>query len=218
LSFEHSNSKPAHFSEDWPGQFSLFSWMASVTAIPHVIFMVTTRKENGLPNACLQGWSCFSGEGEHYYVVMSEVMTHTHTYRNIMRTGEFCINFLSADYVDQCKHSITANNDDTDEIISSGFTPEVARTIDVPRIQESFLKLECRYEWEKELHPNSRCRLICGKVEFLAASDTFIRSTVTERYGKDSFMLHLMAMKDPNTGERLRGGVGCVDVTREMEL
>lgn len=218
MDFEHSTATPELFQEDWPGQFTLFSWLAYVTAIPHVIFMVTTRKENGLPNACLQGWSCFSGEGEHYYVVMAEVMTHTHTYQNIQRTGQFCINFLSTNFADHCKQSIFVNDDASDEIIASGLTPENAQTIDVPRIKESFLKLECQYEWEKELHPNSCCRLICGKVRHLAASESFVRSTAAERFGDNSFMVHLMAMKDPYTGERLRGGVGHIELTREMEL
>jgi len=218
MSYEHGSSQPEQFQEDWAGQYTYFSWMAYVTAIPHILFMITTRKENGLPNACLHGWSCFSGEGEHYYVLMSTVMTHTHTYRNILRTGEFCLNFLTGEYVDQCKQSISQNGDDTDELLASGLTAEPSRTIDPPRIRESFLKLECQFEWEKELQPNSRCRLICGKVRHISASEAFVFNPVSARFGKDSFMMHLMAMKDPDTGERLRGGIGRIELTREMEL
>jgi flavin reductase (DIM6/NTAB) family NADH-FMN oxidoreductase RutF len=218
MGFEHDSSQPANLAEDWEGQYSIFSWMACVSAIPHVIYVVTTLKENGLPNAALEGWSCFSGEGDHYYVVMTTLMTHTHTYRNILRTGEFCVNFLSPDYVDGCKESISNNGDDTDEIVASGFTPEPSHAIAPPRIQESFLKLECQYEWEKELHPNSRCRMLCGKVRHISVSDDFAHSSVADRYGRDSFMVHLMAMRDPYTGERLRGGVGHIELTREMEL
>lgn len=216
MTFEHSNHKPDHFQEYWG--YSLFSWLAYVTAIPHVIFMVTTRKENGLPNAALQGWSCFTGEGDHYYVIMTTLMTRTHTYRNILRAGEFCINFLSAEYIDQCQRSIHVNSANTDEIAASGFTQEPAHTIDVPRIQESFLKLECQYEWEKELHPNSPCRVVCGKVRHLSASDSFVRSSIAERYGNESFMVHLMEMKDPYTGDKIGGGVGRIELIREMDL
>lgn len=218
MSFEHDNQRPELLTEDWEGQYSLFSWLAYVSAIPHLIFMVTTRKESGLPNACLQGWSCFTGEGDHYYVVMTGVMTYTHTYRNIMRTGEFCINFLPAKYIDQCKQSISVNGDDNDEITASGLTEEFSHSIDAPRIQEAFLKLECSYEWEKELHPGSLCRMVCGKVKHISAIDDFVHSTVTDRYGDGSFMVHLMAMKDPDTGQRLRGGIGRIELIREMEL
>lgn len=218
MSFEHGNTKPESIQASWPEQYEVFSWPADVTAIPHVIFMVTTLKENGLPNAALQGWSCFAGEGDDYYVIMTTLMTHTHTYQNIKRTGEFCVNFLATDYVDQCKESIRLNDESNDEIVTSGFTPEPSHAIQSPRIQESFLKLECQYEWEKELQPDSRCRLVCGKVRHIAASDDYARSAVTDRYGKDSFMFHLMAMKDPYTGEHIPGGIGHIELTRQMDL
>ncbi len=218
MNFEHDNQRPEFITEDWEGQYSVFSWLAYVTAIPHVIFMVTTLKENGLPNACLEGWSCFAGEGDDYYVIMTTLMRHTHTYQNIKRTGEFCINFLSPQYVDQCKESIHSNGDDIDEFAASGFTPEPSRTVAAPRIKESFLKLECQYEWERALGPENSCPIICGKVRHISANADFARSKVAERYGKDSFMVHLMAMKDPFTGERISGGIGHVELTREMEL
>lgn len=218
MSFEHSNEKPEYFKEDWEGQDTIFSWMSYVTAIPHVIFMVTTLKENGQPNAGLQGWSLFSGEGDHYYVLMSTLMKHTHTYQNIIRTGEFCINFLSSKYADQCKKSIRLNDDSIDEIAASGFTALPSHAIDAPSIAESFLRLECRFEWEKELRPESVCRIVCGRVQHISANDDFARSKVDGRYGKDSFMFHLMAMKDPYTGDRITGGIGQIELTSELEL
>jgi flavin reductase (DIM6/NTAB) family NADH-FMN oxidoreductase RutF len=58
--------------------------MAYLTAIPHVIFLVTTLKENGKPNAALHGWASFTGESDTYMVIMP-VMKHTHTYHNMQR-------------------------------------------------------------------------------------------------------------------------------------
>ena len=55
--------------------------------------MVTTLKENGLANAAFQSWSSFTREGDGYYVIMSGIMKHTHTYANIKRDKEFCVNF-----------------------------------------------------------------------------------------------------------------------------
>ena len=218
MTFEHSNSKPEYITEDWDGQYTVLSWLAYVAAIPHVIFMVTTYKENKMPNACLWGWSCFSGEGDHFYVIMPGLRTDRHTYQNIKRTGEFCINFLPPQYAEQCDKTISSNDDDTDEFAVGGFTQESAHAINAPRIKESFLKLECQYEWEKELTPNSCCRTICGKVKHISINDEFGRSTVYERYGNNSFMVHLMGMKDPYTGKRLPGGVGRVELTKEMDL
>ena len=217
MTFEHGYTRPDTIHEDWENQFKIFSWIAYLTAIPHVIFLVTTLKENGQPNAALHGWASFTGEGDNYYVIMP-VMKHTHTYRNIQRDGEFCINFLSAAYVDMCKETIRHNTIETDEIAAAGLTREGSATRRVPRIEESFLKLECTLQWEKALCPDSTNITVCGKVAHLSVDERFVTSPVTQRYGQDSFVFHLMAMKNPYTGERLRGGIGRIELTREMEL
>lgn len=215
--FEHSNTKPEILKEDWENQFKILPWLAYLTAIPHVIFLVSTIKENGVNNTALHGWASFTGEGDNYYVIMP-IMKNTHTYSNIKRGKEFCINFLSANYIDKCKQTIANNNLETDEIVSAGLTVEDSTTIKVPRIKESFLKLECKYEWEKELYSNSYNITVCGKVQHISVSKNFVTSNVEERYGDNSFVFHLMAMKNPYTGERITGGIGKVELTRKMEL
>lgn len=215
--FEHGNRRPDNFVEDWEGQFDIIPWMAYLSSIPHVIFMVTTMKENGLPNAALHGWASFTGEGDNYYIIMP-VMKHTHTYENIKRDKVLCVNFLSAEHVLKCKQSIKNNCIDIDEIKNAGFTPVMSKAINVPSIEESFLKLECELEWEKELYPNSLNITICIKVKHISANEHFVRLPVRERYGEESFMFHLMAMKNPYTGERIKGGIGRIEVIKEMEL
>lgn len=215
--FEHNSKRPDNFVEDWNGQFDIIPWMSYLTSIPHVIFMVTTKKENGLSNAALHGWASFTGEGNHYYIIMP-VMKHTHTYENLKRDQVLCVNFLSAKHIEQCKETINNNLGDIDEIVQAGFTAERSRAIDVPCIKESFLRLECDFEWEKELYPDSLNRMICVKVRHISVNEDFVKLPVDERYGEDSFIFHLMAMKDPNTGERIRGGIGRVELTKEMEL
>ncbi|NLT12247.1 MAG: hypothetical protein GXY06_07545 [Clostridiaceae bacterium] len=38
-----------------------FSWMDFVTAIPSPLFVVTSYKSNGKPNACMQSWAGSAG-------------------------------------------------------------------------------------------------------------------------------------------------------------
>ena len=218
MNFEHNQKKPESFHEDWEGQFDVLPWMAYVSAIPHAIYIVTTLKEDGIPNAALEGWSSFTGEGDNFFVIMSGIMKTSHTYRNIRRDKEFCVNFLSADYLDNFKKSISENSDDIDEIKNSGFSSEKSLSIKVPRIKESFLKLECSFEWEKELIPNSTNITICGRVKHISVDQEFASSKVTERYSRNSFVFHLMAMKDSYTGERIIGGIGEIKVLKETEL
>ena len=216
MTFEHGSIRPKTMYADWEGQFNILPWMAYLTAIPHAIFLVTTLKDNGQPNAALHGWASFTGEGDHYYVIMP-VMKHTHTYHNLQRDAEFCINFLPASSIERCKKTIQHNTPDTDEIAAAGLTREESVTSRAPRIAESFLKLECRVQWEKDFYPNSANTSVCGKVNHLSVDEQFVTRPVGERYRPGSFVFHLMAMKNPYTGERISGGIGRIEVTQEME-
>ncbi|MBN1409475.1 MAG: flavin reductase [Spirochaetales bacterium] len=218
MNYEHGSIKPENFKEDWDGQFKILPWMAYVSAIPHVIYLITTLKADGTPNAGLQGWSSFSGEGDNFFALISGILKRSHTYGNIVRDGEFCINFLPPGYLENFKKSISENSGEINEIVNSGFTQENSKTISVPRIKESFLKLECSLEWTKDLVPNGINAIVCGRVNHISAAEDFCRKNVSERYDLNCFTFHLMAMKNPFTGQRIRGGIGRVELVEETEL
>ena len=64
MKIEIGTERPANFNEYWPGQYEIFSHFEYVTGIPHVLFAVTTFKENGLPNVNFHSWSSFQGDGD----------------------------------------------------------------------------------------------------------------------------------------------------------
>lgn len=216
MNFEHDNMKPEYFKENWQGKWKVFSWLEFVCAIPHVMFMVTSLKENGFPNAAFQSWSSFSGEGNDYFVIMSGVMKHTHTYKNIKRGKEFCLNFLNQNHLEKCWKSIKEHKYESDEIVSSGFTIEQSKSIKVPRIKESFLKLECEYVWEKELIPNSHNITICGKVKYVSVDEAFAQVITKDKYGRNSFMFNLHNPMNPFNGNYFGGGVGTIEYICDM--
>lgn len=57
-----SEDFPKYFKAAYPEEFELFSHFETTSAIPQVLFAVTTWKENGKPNVCLHSWSCFHGD------------------------------------------------------------------------------------------------------------------------------------------------------------
>ena len=142
---------------------------------------------------------------------MSSLMKHTHTYKNIKRDKEFCINFLNQNFTENCWKSIKEHKYDNNEITSAGFTAEDAISIKAPRIKESFLKMECEYQWEKELIPNSHNITICGKVKHICVNESFAKAITKDKYGKESFMFNLHNPINPFNGEHLGGGVGTIN-------
>lgn len=217
MDFNNDNVRPHNIKENWEGKWKVFSWMEFVTSIPQVLFLVTTKKENGLPNLAFQSWSTFTGEGDDFFIIMGGLMKHTHTYKNIKRTNEFCLNFINDSYIDNCWKSIKENNDDKDEIKNSGFSSVTCRQIGCLGVEESFIRLECSFEWEKDLIPNSKNTIICGKIKNVYVREDFAKATTNNRYSnKDYFMFHLHNPINPYTGEHLGGGVGYIEKIHDM--
>jgi hypothetical protein len=64
---------PADIQQGWDGQFQVFSWYNFVLNIPTAVFIVTTQKENGLPNAQLNAWGMLLGSGREPKVTVQGV-------------------------------------------------------------------------------------------------------------------------------------------------
>lgn len=64
-----SEDFPKYFKAAYPEEFELFSHFETTSAIPQVLFAVTTWKENGKPNVCLHSWSCFHGDKTAFFAV-----------------------------------------------------------------------------------------------------------------------------------------------------
>lgn len=171
MKHEMSTARPDFLQDSWPGEFDFFSHFEAFASIPQPLFLITTVKENGHVNAGFQAWSSFSGDAGGFYAVMGGLMRHTHTFANIQRTGEFCVNFLNPSYYDACIQTIKHNEDDVDELTAAGLTAEPAKLLRTPRIKEAFLTLECRFVSETDLSGKGLTSLVIGKVEHVAVDD-----------------------------------------------
>ena len=59
---------------DFSRQFG-FSWKEFVATVPSPLFLVTTYKSNGQPNACMQSWATFTSadHGQGFYAILASV-------------------------------------------------------------------------------------------------------------------------------------------------
>ena len=157
-----------------------FDWKEFVMGIPTPLFLVTTYKSNGQPNACMQSWASFTsaGKGNGYYAILSSVNKGGHFYQSLLEKKEAVLNFMSAELYDTCMKTIQNNKFEADEITASGLTVKRASWVDAPMAEERFLNLECKYVWEKEIVPGDDHVIICLEV---------IGGHVDEAYLKDRF-------------------------------
>lgn len=205
MKVELDETRSESFAEQWPGQYDIFSHLEYAAGVPSVMFLITTLKENCKPNVCLHAWSTFSGDSGGFFAILPGLMQSTHTYRNILRDREFCINFLSADYYDQCVETISQNGDDADELLVGGFTAEPSMSVKPPRIKEAFLCYECTLESTADLSQKGLNAMVIGRVRH-AAVDPACHS-IEGVCGKNGFMFNIHSPKDPETGDGSQSAV-----------
>ena len=197
--------------ENWPGQFSTFSHIEFACAIPQPLFLISTLKENGQPNLCFHSWSCFGGDEGGYFAVMQNVSHTSHTYENIVRESEFCINFISADYYSNCIATITDNSNDRNEFEAGGFTPEKSITIKSPRVKQAFMTLECQLACNVDLSRKGISSMIIGRVLHASVEEKYIEG-LDKRYGREGFMFNIHEPADYATGQLDDTYVASLDV------
>ena len=168
-----------------------FSWMDFVTAIPAPLFVATSYKSNGKPNACLQSWACFNGGSNGFYAILSSVNKAGHLYQTVKEKGEVVLNFPSADIYELCLATIQHNEFEDDELALSGLTAEPASTIDAPRIKECFLNRECRYLWEREIADGDTHVLMCFEVVNICADVAHMDEATQGRYGESGYLYNI---------------------------
>jgi len=211
MKYEIGTEIPKNFTSSWPGQYQMFSHYEYACGIPHLLFAITTYKENGLPNICLHSWSCFQGDEGGYFAILTGLGKYSHTLANIKRTGEFGINFLSREYYDGLQKTIAMNNEEVDEFEIGGFTHKKASFINAPLIEESFLALECKSENILDLSNAGITAMVIGKV-VNAIVDEEYGMGIDKKYSDKGFFFNLHAPKIFATGEDGQSGIASLRV------
>jgi flavin reductase (DIM6/NTAB) family NADH-FMN oxidoreductase RutF len=212
MKLEIGTKRPDHFKESWEGEYEIFSHLEFACGIPQILTAITTLKENGKPNLCFHAWSCFQGDKEGYFAILAGMNKGQHTYANIERTGDFCVNFLSMQYYDRLMETIK-NGKDVDEFALGGFTTEPSVTVSSPRIKESFLTLECSKENIYNLTSTGSSNLIIGRVQNIAVEEEYAKG-IDRKYSEDGFMFNVHSPKNCFTGEDDSTGIATLQVSR----
>ncbi len=206
-------TKPETYKEDWPGQYKFFSHYEYAAGIPQVLFIITTLKENGKPNLCFHSWSSFSGDHGGYFAVLTGLMNHSHTYMNITRDEELCINFISQEYYENAIKTITENELDSDEAIAGSFTTEPSSIINSPRIKEAFISYECKLKSISDLSGKGISSLVIGEVVNAAVYEGY--NDISKICSNDGFMYNVHCPKDPLSGQ---GKKSAVTILKEIKI
>lgn len=176
-----------------------FHWMEFVASIPSPLFLVTSYKSNGKPNACMMSWSTFFGDNDGFYAIIANVYKAGHMYQTLHETGECVLNFPSIDAYDACMATIKNNGFDDDELALSGLTAEPAKTVNAPSVKECFMNLECQFLWDKEIKEGSDLVLICLEVVSASIDEEHLDEEKAGRYGKTGLLYNIHRPINPES-------------------
>jgi len=205
------SAQPEKFTDQWPGELSMFSWMDFVAAIPAPLLIATGWKPNGKENASLQSWATFVSDTGEFVCILGAVSKAGHMYQSLKETGCCVINFPSRDIYDLCYKTIENNQDETNEITASGLTTEKAVKVNAPRIAECFLNIECEYLWEQQNFDDSPSVVVALKAVHIAMDDAHYNQGKLGRYGGTGYVYNINAPRNPETGEADTGGLGVIN-------
>lgn len=93
------------------------------------------------------------------------------TARNIRRTGEFVVNVVTEDILQQMNICATDFPEGVDEVEISGLSTVPSEVVKVPRIREAHAALECREFTTMEI---GRSRIVLGRVVSFYVEDEFV--------------------------------------------
>lgn len=164
--------------------------------------MITTLKSNGKPNVAFGGWSSFWGDKGGFFALIP-VLQKSHTYQNILRDGEFCVNFIDYRYRENCWATVKNNMEEMDEFAAGMFKKEHSVTVAPPRIAEAFMSLECSLESNQDISKAGVNSLIIGRVVHASVDEDYINGM--GKYSEKGFMFYFQELFDyskNNDGKR----------------
>lgn len=185
----------------------------SALVIPRPIALVSTRDAGGVYNCA--PFSFFNLFSEDPAVVVlgfssrsedKSLDTRKDTLRNIERTGAFVINMVDRPMAEAMNVCATDFPPEMSEADAAGFTLVPSRFIDVKRIAQSPVNLECRLFQRIEL--SYRRHLILGEVLCVHVRDDIIdpktRRVIPEKYDP---LARLYGIHYAWLGERFQMGI-----------
>ncbi len=149
--------------------------LLSATVTPRPIAWVSTLDEGGRTNAA--PFSFFNAFGEDPAIVGFSILHRSpedpkDTGRNIARSGQFVVNLVSDDNLEQMNVSAIEFGPDVDEFAVAGLTAVPSTMVRPPRIGESKVAFECRLMQTVKL--GAMRTLVLGEVLLMHVQDGLV--------------------------------------------
>lgn len=159
-------------------EYSAIYKLLTGSVIPRPIGWISTIDENGINN--LAPFSYFNVVGEDPpHVMFSTVRgnnTNKDTLNNVLANGQFVVNMVTEDLVEQMNSTSQAVSSDVDEFQLGNLTPIASVKIKPMRVAESKITFECEmvHHYFLENHKNGGACIIIGRIVMMHFDDSVL--------------------------------------------
>lgn len=154
-------------------------WYSDIWLFPKIITIITTLDEQGRVNAA-----------PYSHIMQYDVMPKnprmivgfrqsSHTFENILATGEFVVNCCRADHLDDMMETARFWPEGVNEIEHTNFTPIASKKVKPPSLEECPQIAECTVDQIIRLDKSSG--IVIGKIETLVFDEELIAMDREER-------------------------------------
>jgi len=137
---------------------------------PRCTVLISTIDKEGRPNAA--PFSFITPVCSNPPLVLFAAVRQWHTLANVRETGEFVLNIVPEQLLDNLWICSKALPREVNEIRESGLSERKSAIVKPPGIQECIGWIECRVEFEREAGDNI---LVVGKVVHVECKDEFFK-------------------------------------------
>jgi flavin reductase (DIM6/NTAB) family NADH-FMN oxidoreductase RutF len=128
-------------------------WYSDILVIPKVVTIITTVNKQGIVNAAPYSLFVPYDIMHNRPQVMVGMRKFSHTYKNIVATGEFVVNFPSADHLDDVMETSRFYRDGLSELSHTRFTSITSQKVAPPSLKECPQHIECTLHKNFEIGP-----------------------------------------------------------------
>jgi flavin reductase (DIM6/NTAB) family NADH-FMN oxidoreductase RutF len=157
-------------------------WYADVVVFPKLVTIVTTVNKEGIVNAApYSAFMQYDSMDKNPRVIVG-MTKFRHTYKNILATGEFVVNFPPADFLDGVMETCRFYPEGVSELDHTRFTPIPSQKVSPPSLKECGQIIECTLD--KHYALDKIQAHVIGNVVALVFDEELIELGREERFKK----------------------------------
>lgn len=128
-------------------------WYSDILVIPKVVTIITTVNKQGIVNAAPYSLFVPYDVMHNRPQVLVSMRKFSHTYKNIIATEEFVVNFPSTDFLDDVMETSRFYREGISELNHTRFTAIASQKVSPPSLKECKQQIECTLHKNFEIGP-----------------------------------------------------------------